>query len=290
LLTSPPVSRIVSAMSKAPTLDTPAAVSDPTRASGAELSVRKIALGEELPIFCEKCGYALHGLPQQVCQHCTIRQFKCPECGHHQPINTLRPAAQKIFGRMRAAMLAFSVFFKLNFFGWLLVAWVAMGVNWSYEYHYERAYSTRTVGGSRGGPYYNRTADLRPRELDVEEMAAFSTFALAFGVFGRMLLLRWRRGYAVGLTLSTLVCLAVILGAYLRTRRRDYDIPAPPAFTSDFFVVLTVTVVALTLGASSVWGIWTALVHVFLPRRTARALLDWQSALSDRAASDLARQ
>ena len=25
-------------------------------------------VGEELPVFCEQCGYALHGLPQQRCQ------------------------------------------------------------------------------------------------------------------------------------------------------------------------------------------------------------------------------
>src|SRR5215211_3154960 len=95
-----------------------AKATDPARAAGAELSVRKIALGEELPIFCEKCGYALHGLPQQVCSHCEIRHFKCPECAHHQPINTLRPAAQRVIGRLRAIYLTFSVFFKINFFGW----------------------------------------------------------------------------------------------------------------------------------------------------------------------------
>ena len=32
------------------------------RPAGAAQSTRKIRLGEELPIFCEKCGYALHDL------------------------------------------------------------------------------------------------------------------------------------------------------------------------------------------------------------------------------------
>jgi hypothetical protein len=268
--------------------------SDPSRSAGAELPVRKILLGEELPIFCEKCGYALHGLPQQVCPHCTIRQFKCPECGHHQPINTLRPAAQKLLGRIRAVMLAWGVFFRLNFFGWLLVAWVGMGGAWSYQTYYEQAYSTRTVGGARTaqvnrfGNSYARY-ELRPREADIGQMMAFSMFALGFGMIGRMLLLRWRRGYLVGLTLAALACAAVILGATIRKFSWDSENPLPSPFTSDFLVTLAVTAVTMTLAASAVWGVWTALVHVFLPKRAGQALLDWQTALSQRAASDLAR-
>src|SRR5215510_1699223 len=80
-------------------------------------------LGEELPIFCERCGYSLLGLPQSRCADCKILHFHCPECGHRQPINTLRPAAQRIIGRLRALWLCLVMFFKLNFFGWLLFAW-----------------------------------------------------------------------------------------------------------------------------------------------------------------------
>src|SRR5437763_3949653 len=94
------------------------AAPDASRPAGAALPTRKIPLGEELPIFCERCGYALHGLPQTVCSACSIRQFHCPECGHHQPINTLRPAAQKLLGRLRALGLGLLVFFKIMFFGW----------------------------------------------------------------------------------------------------------------------------------------------------------------------------
>ena len=59
-------------------------------------------LGDELPIFCEQCGYSLHGLVQIRCERCQVLHFACPECGHHQPINTLRPAFQRLLGRMRA--------------------------------------------------------------------------------------------------------------------------------------------------------------------------------------------
>ena len=67
-------------------------------------------LGEELPIFCERCGYSLHGLPQTRCEHCTILQFHCPECGHHQPINTLRPILGQIEDQAAKVGVATPVF------------------------------------------------------------------------------------------------------------------------------------------------------------------------------------
>ena len=108
--------------------------------SGAEVNewvaVMQFETGEEMQRWLdspERCGYALHGLPQSRCERCTILQFACPDCGHHQPINTLRPAAMRLMGRVRAFFLGLWVFFKLNFFGWLLFAWFGMGVEWSFN-------------------------------------------------------------------------------------------------------------------------------------------------------------
>src|SRR4051812_49317561 len=92
-------------------------------------------LGEELPVFCERCGYSLHGLQQTTCEHCTIRQFHCPECGHHQPINTLRPAVQHVLGRLRAMALVAAVVLKIGFFALMLFAWTGMGGAWSYKHN-----------------------------------------------------------------------------------------------------------------------------------------------------------
>src|ERR1051326_4717779 len=50
----------------------------PTTASRARTSPPVPRLGEEPPIFCEKCGYRLHGLPPVRCEHCDILQFQCP--------------------------------------------------------------------------------------------------------------------------------------------------------------------------------------------------------------------
>jgi len=233
---------------------------DPHRQASASLPTRRIPLGEELPIFCERCGYCLHGMAQQVCERCTIRQFHCPECGHHQPINTLRPAAQKMLGRVRAFFLTLSVIFKINFFGWLLFAWVMMGFEWSYGYNRGQYYSSGFVTSSRG---YSYRHGFGPRELDVGQVMAFALFGLFFGMASRMLLLRWRRGFKIGMVLSSL--------------------------TQDFLISIVTATLALTLGATVIWGIWSALAHVFLPKRTSEALLEWQRNQSNPSAAALGR-
>ena len=256
---------------------------DAARSANAPLSTKKVPLGEELPIFCERCGYCLHGVAQHVCDKCSVRQFHCPECGHHQPINTLRPAAQKLLGRIRAYFLVLSLLFRINFFGWLLFAWVAMGHEWSYAY-------SRFVRNS--SPYVGRyTAEgFGPRELTLEQGIAFSLFALAFGMVGRMLLLRWRRGYIIGLVLSAMVCFAIVLGAMWRKWEWDSsERTAPLPFSADFVICLGITAAALTIGASIVWGIWSALAHIFLPRQTCTALLEWQLTQSNESASFFTR-
>ena len=260
---------------------------------------RRVRLGEELPIFCEKCGYSLHGLPQQRCDRCTVLQYKCPECGHHQPINTLRPAAQRILGRIRAFFLACWVFFKFNFFGWLLFAWFGMGVEWSYRFESRQipvvAPATAPAvafAGAPGGavpvapapppPPITWAYSLVPRPVDVEACVAFVCFALAFGAVGRMLLLRWRRGWAVGAVLALLVLAAVLTGAWCRANLESNNITVtgPPA--SDFHLLSLGGAATLVFGAVVVWPVWLALTHLFLPAKTAAALVEWQRSLSGR--------
>jgi hypothetical protein len=247
--------------------------------NGRETAGGRARLGEELPIFCERCGYALHGLPQARCERCAILHFACPECGHHQPINTLRPAAQRVLGRIRAFVLGLWVFFKINFFGWLLFAWFGMGVEWSYEFH-----SYRNGSNPNSWNY-----QLLPRPVDLPAFMGFTLFSLAFGMFGRMLLLRWRRGWAVGAVLGALVLMASYTGAKFR-EHVDFRGPAVVMpVGADFQMLLIYTALMLVFAAVIVWPIWLALVHLFLPDRTARALLDWQRSMSS-AAPALARQ
>ena len=254
---------------------------------------KRVRLGEELPIFCEKCGYSLHGLPQQRCERCTVLQYKCPECGHHQPINTLRPAAQRILGRIRAFFLACWVFFKFNFFGWLLFAWFGMGVEWSYQFESRQipvviptTVPAVVAGGAapvvKAMPPPTWSYSLVPRPVDVAASMAFVCFALAFGAIGRMLLLRWRHGWAVGAVLAALVLLAVQLGAWSRENleSRNITVTGPPA--QDFHLLSVGGAATLVFGAVIVWPVWLALTHLFLPPKTATALLEWQRSLSAR--------
>jgi hypothetical protein len=227
-------------------------------------------LGEELPLFCEKCGYNLNGLPQARCEQCDILQFHCPECGHHQPINTLRPAFQLLLARIRATWLAGMVFFKLNLLFWPLFGWVGMGAEWSYRY-----------AGSASGRRFE------PADPSFEMLTAFAVFGIIYGAVARMALLRWRRGYLVGLVMAALVFAAVALGA--RMAQWDYDAEWDSPFTPQFVSVMIWGAAWVMLGASIIWPIWVMLVHAFLPRRAGRALLEWQRSASQRV-SALARE
>jgi hypothetical protein len=261
----------------------------------AAAPAQRIRLGEELPVFCERCGYSLNALPQNRCEQCGVLHFACPECNHHQPINTLRPAAQRILGRLRAWWLAILVLFRIAYFGLLLLAWFAMGAEWSYRYDYgnvrRAAVTTATTAPAFAPPRAWQPPPLVPAPVTLEMIVAFVAFGLGFGLVSRMLLLRWRRGWLVGLVLACVVLAAVAAGAWFNRQMvfnnfgasYTYGLPPPP--DASFYAVALLGALCIVLGASVVWGAWTALAHLFLPRTTAAALLDWQRSLSGKEAS-----
>lgn len=233
-------------------------------------AARPVRLGEELPVFCERCGYSLHGLEQVRCERCAILQFACPECGHHQPINTLRPAVQRTLGRMRASSLALVAFVKINFFFWTLFAWGGAGNGISYDYNYRNTRGTQWV----------------PAKFLPEAAIALFLFSVGYGQFGRMLLLRWRRGLIIGPILGALVVLALVVGAHLRyyelsgrSSTTFLETPLQPAFLAYLFWAM----LGVCAGAASAWGVWLSLVHLFLPKKAATALIEWQKQMSAKA-------
>jgi len=230
----------------------------------------KPRLGEELPIFCEKCGYSLNGLTPVACSHCSVLQFHCPECGHHQPINTLRPAFQRILGRLRAFFLAMWVFLRINFFFWLLLAWYGMGGSWAYNYEWN-----------------NGNNQMAPFSLSWESIVVFTFFAAGFASVGRMLLLRWKHGLFVGLSIAVLTLLAISGGAL--TRRYGGERISFSPFNREFTLLLIMTFCTVTLAATLAWPVWTVCVRLFLRRELAEPLLDWQRGFCRRAAT-LARE
>jgi hypothetical protein len=259
------------------------AAASPVRGSTMEPPPR-VPLGEELPIFCERCGYSLHGLPQARCERCTILHFACPECNHHQPINTVRPAFQRILGRVRAFVLLVVVLLKLNVLFWPLFGWGAFGYEWSYEAH-----------GQVTLPDGRRTTEFRPRPIDEllrdeEVLAGLTLFALAFGIVARAFLFRWPRGLSVGAALGALTVLAFVLGALYRQWEHHWrGGVAPSPFVQDFWTVASAIGAFVTVGAAVAWPLWGGFVRLVMPRLTAEALLAWQRGVSQGAAT-LARE
>ena len=232
---------------------------------------RVARLGEELPVFCERCGYSLHGLPQVRCGACRVLHFSCPECDHHQPINTLRPAVQRALGRLRAIGLAAIVFLKFNFLFWILFAWGAFGTEMAYEYDYRRVQVTYR-------------ADRVPKEFEPWAAVFVFVWSLVYLAVARMLLLRWRSGLAVGLVMGGLIAAAMTIGAYLDmwAYNSRFAPDLPPPVTSSFATYLACALAGAIVGATCVWGVWLALAHAFLPKRAAVALIEWQRAMSVR--------
>ncbi|MDQ3440550.1 MAG: hypothetical protein M3478_09405, partial [Planctomycetota bacterium] len=173
-----------------------------TGETNASVAMQRVPLGAELPLFCERCGYSLNALPQVICEHCAIRQFHCPECGHHQPINTLRPALQRTLGRMRAFTVGAIAFVKLNWFCWHLFFWVIMGFEWAYN--------------------WNRyTGNQEPLWPTFEAVLAFTIYGTVIGFGSRLMLLRWRSGALVGVVLGAVFCLALVMGFHWRVTGRN---------------------------------------------------------------------
>jgi hypothetical protein len=239
-------------------------------------------LGEELPVFCERCGYTLHGLPSNRCGGCGLLHHACPECGHHQPINTLRPAVQRILGRMRAWFLGLAVVARVLLLGAPLVAWVVVGTEFSYRWVWDPNAGGVAGGRGTGGPGMAGGAPVyRPFDLTARwsSVMGVAIFGAVYGALGRMMLLRWPRAWAVGLVLAILAAAALCGGAQWRQWLLE-DTPGrlvPPPWTRDWLAFCSAAAGATALAGILAWPVWCGLVFLFLPAATARALLDWQS-------------
>jgi hypothetical protein len=179
--------------------------------------------------------------------------------------------------------LVSSVIMKLAFFAFLCFAWAAMGAEWSYQYH--SVPQTQAPAAGRRTYYY----EMRPSPLSYEMFLGFGLLGFAYGAVSRMLLLRWRRGYFVGVSLSILVFAAVCVGSWLQYIDRRDNVGNIPPLPGNMLTAAVFGCGWVILGAIFVWPIWHGLVTVFLPKRAATALLDWQRAQSNRV-SDLARE
>ena len=231
-------------------------------------------LGEELPVFCEKCGYSLHGATQVRCEQCDILQFHCPECGHHQPINTLRPALQRMLGRARAVNLVAWIIIKLFFFALTLLGWGNLAGEDVHQIRYEREReNVQQIQQSRGHPI----PESERLHLFDDMFWPVAILGFLFAAAGRMLLLRWRWGWAIGLILAGLVEGSMLLGAHVASITYS---PRINYWTGDWCLVMAWTGFIVAASATCVWGLWVIAVWLLLPRRIGDALLQWQRSLS----------
>jgi hypothetical protein len=186
-----------------------------------------------------------------------------------------------MLGVLRAWVMGFWVLVKINFFFWLLFAWAAMGYEWSYTYRMTSQQPTvqggvrvYPLGSGNGGRKTTQYYVPERRPIDIDSVLAFSLLGLSFGMVARMLLLKWRRNAAVGAILAGLVVTAILCGAAVRQYEREI---AVSPLGEDFAMVIALAAGFTVIGAVLVFPLWSGLVRLFLPKRTASALLDWQT-------------
>jgi hypothetical protein len=256
------------------------------RSNGAPVTtapqISERLLGNEVAVFCEKCGYCLNGSPPIRCEHCSILHFRCTECNHVQTLNVLQPVLKTWLGRLGKGWQVFTVLCKIAIFAYLLIGWFVLG--------YELSYQRQWQYDLRGNPIYN-SYQLKSLEYDIGFVIGAFCFGLLYGMFARMLLMRWKRSLYVGYWLAGLALIAGLIGAMSRkidlaqsaanqaatAPKTISAIVLPGSFLSPAFILCATLVVMMTItGALIVWPIWSGLVKLFLPTGYAKALLHWQ--------------
>ncbi len=226
---------------------------------GADVSptgnVKPRRLGDELPLFCERCGYNLNGLPICRCSTCTVLHFRCPECNHHQPINTLRPAVHNVLGRARAVYLSLYILLCLNYFGWTAFAFLMITASYSHI--------SRSILNSGW-----------PAEVEQDAYIASGVWCAIFGFVGRLLLIRWKHGLLVSLGLAGLVMLASGVGTLLAATLWYQSHLGE--LRSGFGALVALMGLSTAIGGVIAWPIWCAAAFIVLPARARAALLRWQ--------------
>ena len=149
-----------------------------------------------------------------------------------------------MLGRVRGAWLVSVITMKLAFFIIMLISWCGMGSAWSYEYNP----SAYVQSGSNQSGYTRVGPTFLPIRINWPVMIAFAILGGSFGMVGRMLLLRWRRGTIIGLILAALALAAAALGARMRIVGLSEDLPSP--FQRDFLTLLAIGAGAIILGAA----------------------------------------
>lgn len=249
--------------------------------------VRPVAGLETWPLFCERCGHTLVGLPHARCGGCGILHFACPECGGRQPLNTVRPAAQRIAARVRSFFLMGTLLLRV---GLLLAAFAsAMALGYEASYEYRSLTNVRSRPQPMPQPGWTYGYGPRPFRWDEGEVAGV-VFAAAVGLAGRMMLLRFRAGWLPALGLAIWVVGGVALGTHMRAQlldgRATANMMVVPPWADSWFERAAWIAGTTWVAAMLAWPLWVGMVRLFLVPRLADPLLSWMRQESPPAEPD----
>ena len=129
----------------------------------------------ETDLFCENCGYNLHGQPVNRDERLGILLCRCPECGRFHPAGYRTTATSVWLSRFAAALLGFwllvviaTVVIAAIVFGAITMLHFDMftyGVQVVNDREVEYR-STTTNGTSNWAPYYKDTGEQAPPAVD----------------------------------------------------------------------------------------------------------------------------
>jgi len=240
-----------------------------------------IKLGEEMPIFCRRCGAVLHGMEVVACEKCALPHFHCPQCGNDELVHTLRPAVAPVANRAALAGLTLWVGCKILFFLWFFFVCWALSLKLSYRLVRTASFSTHL--------HWQDMYHYQPLEINLGVMLACGICGFLFGGVGRLLLLGWRKGIYVGLTLALLLDGVLIWGAMTRlmmlVHREHPDlqhaadtVALTARWSNGMLVTLLWTSAMVILAASIARPVALGMVRLMTPRRWSQAILRWESA------------
>jgi hypothetical protein len=217
-------------------------------------------LSEPLPLFCEQCAAPIHREPVQSCDACSLPSVKCPRCGRHVAVRSVRPVVEKALAHSAANVLHLLTFLGTALLYIGLFGWFVFGYETARMMLYRSQYAN-----------YARYQDSAWIELMIA-----SAFAALFGFVWRVILLRWRWGVVTGLAAAGITGAAIMTGTWceLTAQRKPWSLGTLSQY--EFTRALMGVMVMAWAGCAVGWPIIRVFVQLFTPKRLSQRLLAWR--------------
>jgi hypothetical protein len=202
----------------------------------------------DLPLFCERCGYMLQGLSPQRCSACSLFALRCPECGHQQHANSIRPALLRILGRLRGASHVLGSLLVAGFCGLAGFIWWVVGL--------DSANAIRNGRVPSSGDY--------PLFILAIVVSSWSLYAI---------LAHARSRFVPVLLVLIFHVLACFVGLHSNLGRNFGGVPRPMPLLPEVFLLYLLP--WFVMGAISGWAVLRMFYFAFWPARVQALLLAW---------------